>query len=92
QIYESLLSLIIFIILLIWRKTVQRVPGELFALQLGLYSAGRFGIEAFRGDTIRGIWGSLSTSQWISIPMLGVAFILALHISKTRRNRPCREQ
>lgn len=86
QIYESLLALLMFVMLVIWRKRVQKVPGELFVLQMALYSVGRFGIEFFRGDAVRGIWGLLSTSQWISIPMLGLSFILAIHIVRKRRD------
>ena len=85
QIYESFLALVIFVILLIWRKRGQKVPGELFALQVALYSIGRFGIEFFRGDAIRGTWGPLSTSQWTSIAMLGLAVSLAIHIVRKRR-------
>lgn len=41
-----------------------------------MYSIGRFVLEFFRGDEIRGIYGALSTSQWISIPLLVLGIIL----------------
>jgi phosphatidylglycerol:prolipoprotein diacylglycerol transferase len=85
QLYESFLSLMIFITLLIWRKKFRKIAGELFALQLLLYALGRFGIEFFRGDAVRGIWGPFSTSQWISIPMIGLAWILAIRIIRKRK-------
>jgi phosphatidylglycerol---prolipoprotein diacylglyceryl transferase len=42
------------------------------------YGLLRFGIELLRGDEIRGSWGPLSPSQWISIALIlmGSTFIL----------------
>ncbi|WP_460321096.1 prolipoprotein diacylglyceryl transferase family protein [Paenibacillus sp. YSY-4.3] len=44
-----------------------RQTGLIASLYLLLYSAGRFVIEFYRGDIIRGSVGVLSTSQWIAI-------------------------
>lgn len=55
------------------RKTFQ---GEVGCLYLLAYSLGRFVIEFFRGDTIRGVVNGLSTSQYISIAMALFAFVL----------------
>ena len=52
-----------------------KVPGRTAALYLILYSAGRFVMEFFRGDEIRGIYGGLSVSQWISLALLVVLVI-----------------
>ena len=41
-----------------------------------LYGVGRFFIEFLRSDD-RGGFGALSTSQWISIVIVGLALILA---------------
>lgn len=43
-----------------------------------LYGAGRFVLEFFRYDSIRGMAGGLSTSQWISLGLIAGALIAAL--------------
>jgi phosphatidylglycerol:prolipoprotein diacylglycerol transferase len=54
----------------------RRWYGQAAAAGVIAYSVGRFSIEAFRGDSVRGLWfgGAISTSQLISIPV----FLLAL--------------
>ena len=73
QIVEAICNFIIFIILLV---TYKKFLGtyKTVGLYLVLYSIVRFTLEFFRGDLIRGIYFSLSTSQWISI----VLFIVGL--------------
>ena len=44
----------------------------------------RFCLEWLRGDTVRGIWLGLSTSQWISLLIL---LGLAVRFVKKRRLR-----
>ena len=53
----------------------RRFVGENIALLLISYPILRATTELFRGDADRGAFGPLSTSQWISIPLLliGVA-------------------
>jgi phosphatidylglycerol:prolipoprotein diacylglycerol transferase len=58
--------------------------GRLTALTLTLYAAGRFGIEHFRGDAIRGSVGPLSTSQFIGLFAFAGGLLLLL-VSKGRR-------
>ena len=53
-----------------------RVPGQTAALYLVLYSAGRFVMEYFRGDEIRGNVGILSTSQFIALFIFGAGCAL----------------
>lgn len=73
QLYESLLGLaILATILLLERK--QRAPGVLFLTFVTLYSVGRFLLEFLRGDVDRGFWGPLSTSQWLSLLLLGLTY------------------
>ncbi len=73
QIVEAICNFIIFIILLI---TYKKFLGtyKTVGLYLILYSIVRFVLEFFRGDLIRGIYFSLSTSQWISI----VLFVIGI--------------
>ncbi len=75
QIIESICLFLIFIVLLI---TYKRFLGTYKSLGLYciLYSIVRFILEFFRGDLIRGIYFSVSTSQWISIGI----FILGISI------------
>jgi phosphatidylglycerol---prolipoprotein diacylglyceryl transferase len=77
QLYESAASFVVFLV--IWQHLKKRkYDGQTFTLFLFLYSIIRFLIELFRGDEDRGIWlnGLLSTSQIISLLLLGLAFIL----------------
>lgn len=75
QIVESICLFLIFIILLITYKRFLNTYKTLGVYCI-LYSIIRFTLEFFRGDLIRGIYFSLSTSQWISI----LIFILGITI------------
>ena len=55
----------------------KKADGQVTACYLIFYSMGRFIIEFFRGDIIRGSVGIFSTSQFISI-FTGIAGILLL--------------
>ena len=66
QILSSVFDFAHFVLLyFISRRS--KVNGMTSALYLIIYGIGRFIIEFFRGDMIRGFIGSLSTSQFISI-------------------------
>ena len=66
-------------IVLLWFARRAKAPGQVSALYLICYSAGRFVLEYFRGDLIRGSVGTFSTSQFISIFIFiaGVALFIA---------------
>ena len=51
------------------------------AIYLFVYGIVRFSDEFLRGDTIRGLWGPFSTSQWIALCcMIGVMiYVLIRH-------------
>lgn len=76
QLYESLLLLITFLILLsLYRKKVSSLT--LFLTYTLLYPLIRLGLEFLRGDSIRGVYAfGLSTSQWVSIAMMIGAIVL----------------
>lgn len=59
-----------------WDRNRKKKDGEVTALYLILYSAGRFLIEFWRGDLIRGAVGPLSTSQFIALFTLAAGIIL----------------
>lgn len=84
QLYEALFLIVLYFAILQLRK-VQRFPGMLFLVYLGLYSIGRSVIEFYRND-LRGGWEGLSTAQWISVPML--LLVSWLLIAKWRRITP----
>lgn len=81
QLLEALLNAGICILLLFLGKRVKRKFG-LLAWYLVFYAITRFFLEMLRGDTIRGVWNGLSTSQYISIVLLILCSIrlLILHL------------
>lgn len=77
QLLESLCNIVIFLIIyLLFRKGIMR--GRLMLLYLIMYGAVRFFDEFLRGDSYRGIYFSLSTSQWISIVIIIIAVIILI--------------
>ncbi len=69
QLVEAFANLCIFLLLLYLLKK-GKAKGLLFTLYLLTYPICRYILEFFRGDTYRGIFYGLSTSQWISIVLL----------------------
>lgn len=72
QLLEGALNVGICILLLKLRKKLRGNWSILFTY-LGMYAVTRFCLEFLRGDTIRGRWGGLSTSQWVSLGLLAVS-------------------
>jgi phosphatidylglycerol---prolipoprotein diacylglyceryl transferase len=70
--YESLWDLLVFVVLVWWvRPRAHRHPGAIFFSYIGLYSVGRFFIEALRLDSF---WvGSLRVPQLASVAGVLVA-------------------
>ena len=78
QIYSSILDFLHYGLLLLILRS-QKKDGETAAAYLIFYSAGRFVLEFFRYDSIRGAILFLSTSQWLSLVLwllAGVLFFL----------------
>lgn len=76
QIYSSILDFLHFGILLFVARR-RKCDGQVAACYMILYSAGRFILEFFRGDILRGSVGILSTSQFIGL-FTGLAGVLLL--------------
>ena len=60
-------------------------PGICAAIYLLVYPVGRFILEFFRGDAVRGFYGSLTTSQFISVAVFifgGICFVNAIKAGK----------
>lgn len=76
QIYSSILDFVHFLVLVFLARH-KKASGQVAACYMILYSAGRFILEFFRGDVVRGSVGVLSTSQFIGI-FTGIAGVLLL--------------
>ena len=77
QILEALLLTVLFAVLLILFIRINK-KGIVAAIYLYSYSIIRFALEFFRGDTERGSFMRLSTSQIISIIILLILSVLIL--------------
>lgn len=69
QLISSALDFLHFVVLILFAKKYKKGEGQVAGLYFILYSIGRFILEYFRGDLIRGNVGTLSTSQFISLFM-----------------------
>ncbi|MDR0248103.1 MAG: prolipoprotein diacylglyceryl transferase [Oscillospiraceae bacterium] len=65
------------------------VPGRALALYGLLYSAQRFTIEFFRGDALRGVYGGVSTSQYISVALFALSAALMLWTFRKKKPPLC---
>ncbi len=87
---EALLNLTIFIVLLVvFKKGLYK--NKLIYLYFIMYSVVRLFTELLRGDSVRGIYFGVSTSQWIAIFLLiiGLIKIFKYEHSKKQRNKKC---
>ncbi|MBQ9030595.1 MAG: prolipoprotein diacylglyceryl transferase [Parasporobacterium sp.] len=81
---EAVLEVILCCILVsVYLKTVNRYP--IFAVYLFVYGIIRFFDEFLRGDSIRGLWGPFSTSQWIALACIIGTMIYYLRIRRLRQ-------
>ena len=81
--------------LLLWAAKRFKTDGRVSALYLICYSLGRFILEFFRGDLIRGSVGTFSTSQFISLFVFAVGvglFVLAPKLGKRTDAEAAREE
>lgn len=67
QLYEALFNFLLFLYLLYLIKLEDWKQKNIVEVYLLIYSVGRFVLEFFRGDTVRGIINGISFSQLISI-------------------------
>lgn len=84
EIYSSVLDFAHFALLL-FIASRKKKNGQVAACYLIFYSIGRFILEFFRGDLIRGSVGVLSTSQFISL-FTGAAGIIILIFRSKKSN------
>jgi phosphatidylglycerol:prolipoprotein diacylglycerol transferase len=83
QLYEAGFELLLFWFLLSLRP-MKRFHGQLFLVWLSIYPIGRSIIELFRGDKERGIYGFMSTSQYISIAVALSAVCVYVYLRRQR--------
>ena len=72
---EAFFNILIFIFLLLCYNKHKLTKGHMILAYCFTYPVVRFIDEFFRGDEIRGFWGPLSTSQWISVFIFAAALI-----------------
>jgi phosphatidylglycerol:prolipoprotein diacylglycerol transferase len=77
QLYEAGYILLVMLFLLFMRDR-KKFQGQLFLSYLALYAIGRFALEYFRGDEVRGflIEGWISHSQAIALGVLATVLII----------------
>lgn len=82
---ESIVHFVLFIF--IQKIILTKIRGISTGIYLIGYATGRFVLEFFRGDLIRGIWFELSTSQIISVMCLTIGIIvIVVSISNKKTN------
>lgn len=84
QLISSGLNFLNFFVLMFLSKRL-KADGQVSALYLIFYSIGRFILEFFRGDLIRGSVGSLSTSQFISLFVCAAGVFLFVAASRRQK-------
>lgn len=77
-------AVLVFLLFFYLQRQVKRRPGRYRVLfsYLSVYAMLRFILEYARGDAIRGVFGSFSTSQWISIGVLLFSVFMVLKNGK----------
>jgi phosphatidylglycerol:prolipoprotein diacylglycerol transferase len=85
QLYESLACFVIFLILYYLVRPARRAYGEVFAAMLILYAVARSLIEIWRDDDRGVLFGWLSTSQLISLPLFAGGVALLVVLERRRR-------
>ena len=81
QLYEAGAELLIMIVLLATERRGRAFPGRTFWGYMFLYGVSRFIIEFYRGDA-RGLIGSLSTSQFVSVFIVPLSIIMLIVLSR----------
>jgi len=92
QLYEAGAEALILGVLLATEKRGRRFAGRTFWLYMLLYAISRYIIEFYRDDP-RGMVGTLSTSQFISVVLVPLAAVMLFYLSrKAKTPEPLRER
>lgn len=87
QLVEAILLLLLFSVQISLVQLLPRKRHLPVLLYLTVYPIIRFSLEFLRGDAERGILLGLSTSQWVSLLILGVTVAVFLRYRYVRRRR-----
>lgn len=84
QLYSSFKALLVFFILIAYRRH-KKAEGQLLFLYMLFYAAGRLIIEPLRGDD-RGvlILGSITLTQVIALILIPIAIVMLFYLGKKR--------
>lgn len=85
QLYEAGAELAILALLLLTERRGRAFPGRTFWLYMLLYAISRYVIEMFRGDERGIVFGILSTSQFISVVLVPLSFVMLVWLSRRSR-------
>lgn len=88
QLISSAGDFLLFFLLVLLNRRKNNKPGQGASMYLICYGIGRFIIEFFRGDLIRGSVGTISTSQFISIFVVIAGIIMFIMCTKAKDKRP----
>jgi phosphatidylglycerol---prolipoprotein diacylglyceryl transferase len=89
QLYEAGAEALILGLLLATESRGRRFPGRTFWLYVFLYGISRYVIEIYRDDP-RGMVGSFSTSQFISMILVPLAVAMLIYLARRREPEPRR--
>ncbi|MEO6212946.1 MAG: prolipoprotein diacylglyceryl transferase [Vicinamibacterales bacterium] len=87
QLYEAAAELLILVFLLVTERKGRPFAGRTFWGYLCLYGISRFIIEFYRGDA-RGLVGSLSTSQFVSVLVVPLSLVMLFVLSRRKTPEP----
>lgn len=84
QLYEAAVGVLAAAFASIWLVKGKR-DGRAFATFIVLYAVGRFFVEILRGDGSRGMYGTVSTAQWVSIGLVVIVAAMVWHAKRETR-------
>jgi phosphatidylglycerol---prolipoprotein diacylglyceryl transferase len=88
QVYLALLNLATFLALIFVIKPRKKADGQIFAWLLILKGLFRSFVEIWRDDDRGVLWGFLSTSQLISLPLIALGIWLLVRANQSRTAAP----
>ena len=92
QIYEAGAALLILVLLLATEKRGRPFPGRTFWAYMFLYAMSRYVIEMYRGDPRGMVFGTLSTSQFISLILAPLSLAMLFWLSRSTPPEPERKR
>lgn len=90
QLYEAGAEALILIFLLLFERRGRSFPGRTFWSYMLLYGVSRFVVELYRGDSRGVVFGTLSTSQFVSALLVPLSIVMLILLS--RRKNPTRHR